>query len=626
MTTLIMPIIFPRPYFDESPIGYLIRVAQKNAYKRVRWLYSQDRRMFTLAPLRLLEHLLEAEWSGFNRISNIVHEVCQLDISHLNFTSMRYCPKCLNDKKYHRVKWYLAGSAICLDHGCWLVDDCPECHSKIDFKEASSITECYCGASLLASETKEAPKSAIRYARFFDGLAAIEDNDFAFSKVFDGSQYTLENRVKLSRVLVRWSLSSSEFYHRPGSFTGLNSISTAKAAIDAFSHSWLSSLDSFVNYITTVHQKIYQDQAEGDELFRYFYKTVFRELVHPGFKPIKDTIQVYMNDHWIHALDKRNSLFMKEAIGAHKWLALQAASRELGVPKSFITQGMESGEIRYDLKKKESREHVLVHREDVIKFNRARASYVNALTAASLLGVTKSQMNELRDNGLITRDKRPGLPLSGYYALDDIERLMDALNSKLMVSEQDFIPLSEAVRKIGNGIKGPFVSLVKAIISGEINAELDPNHIGFRRLRIDSVELKKWYVEKIKYDNSTFFTMQKLRCHFQVSSDLIPQLVHSGLISSLPKATLKSRPRISIQAVNQFKERYVLLSKLSLCCSVPSIALIKKFNSCEIFPVDHDWEEDNRFVQKVYYRHELLFISDIQVFISSMADWEYESF
>lgn len=626
MTALIMPICFPRPFVDESPIGYLIRVAQENSYKRVNWLYSDDSSRFMLTPHRLLEDLLEAHWSGFGEVSDSVKEICSLEISNLSFTYMRFCPKCLQEQKYHRVRWYLVGTAICLGHECWLVDKCPKCHSNISFTAGLSISECTCGASLLDAEVHRAPESAIRFARFFEGLPATKAEGYVFSNVFDGSQYTLANRVKLARILVRWSLSSSDLFHKTGNSIGLNSISAAKVTINSLSNSWFSSLDDFESYLITLHQKLYRDQSEGDELFRYFYKTVFREFLHPALEPIKEAIQSYMSENWIHSLDKRNSLFVKEVIEDHNWLPLQTASRELEVPKSQIKKGVDAGYIRHQLTKHESRTSLLVHRDDVIKAKLAKASYVNSVTAASFLGVTKKQMGELAKCGLVKKETLPGAPVFGAYSLDDLQELINTLNTQLITVEKDTLSLAEAVRKIGNGVKDPFVSLIQALLSGEIKAELSSNCIGFRRLRIDVEELKQWYATKTQFDTNAYFTMQSLRRYFQVSSDLIPQLVHKGLIRRV-SATINNRHRmISIDAVNQFKERYVLLSKLSLCSSISSAVLMKKFTSNSIFPIDRDWPTEERLVQKVYYRYELLSVREVQTLIASMADWEYETF
>lgn len=626
MTSLIMPIIFPKPYSDESPVGYLIRVAQKNAYKRINWLYRQESTMMALAPSRLLEDLLAAKWSGFDKISKTVKEICKLQTSNLNYSSMRFCPRCIKEHEYHRAKWYLGGTAVCLEHGCWLVDKCPECHSEILFREMISISECSCGASLIDSELKPASITAIRFTKFFEGSAKSNDDNFAFSDVFDGTLYTLESRVIITRVLLRWCLSSSDFYYKTGNPTGLNSMLMARECIDSFSQSWFSSIDEFINYITTLHQKIHHDQVDGDELFRSFYKNIFRDFLHPKLNPIKDTIRTYMNDHWIHSIDKRNSLFVKEAINDHCWLALQVASRDLEVPKSVIKDGIKSGDIRNKLILTKSRSQILVHRDDVIKIKQIKASYVNAVTAASLLGVTKKQMVALTESELIKKDNRLRRSQGGLYSLDDLGELMYDLNYSLVVAENDTCSLSQAIRKIGNGIENPFISLVSAVMSGDVKAELDPQYIGFRRLRIDTKELKRWYKEKTKYDTSGYFTQQSLRKHFQVSSDFIPQLVRSGLISKYSKNVAGCRSLISIEQVSQFKERYVLLSKLSLCSFIPSVSLMKKLSACGVYPVDYDWIEADKFIQKIYYRHELLAVPEFQVLLTSMEDWEYESF
>ena len=40
----------------------------------------------------------------------------------------RFCPQCLRQGAYHRVLWLAKANLACIEHACWMLDACPNCH------------------------------------------------------------------------------------------------------------------------------------------------------------------------------------------------------------------------------------------------------------------------------------------------------------------------------------------------------------------------------------------------------------------------------------------------------------------------------------------------------------------
>jgi hypothetical protein len=50
-------------------------------------------------------------------------------------SAAQYCPRCLKTAAYHRWSWVPAAAAICLEHHCLLVNQCPRCKKRISIQE-----------------------------------------------------------------------------------------------------------------------------------------------------------------------------------------------------------------------------------------------------------------------------------------------------------------------------------------------------------------------------------------------------------------------------------------------------------------------------------------------------------
>ena len=50
-------------------------------------------------------------------------------------TAAQYCPHCLKTAAYHRLNWVPIPAAICLEHHCLLVSQCPTCRKPLSIRE-----------------------------------------------------------------------------------------------------------------------------------------------------------------------------------------------------------------------------------------------------------------------------------------------------------------------------------------------------------------------------------------------------------------------------------------------------------------------------------------------------------
>jgi hypothetical protein len=73
--------------------------------------------------------------------ANVHHQLCY-------FRNMQFCPLCLQESAYHRLAWTPVAAAVCLQHQCLLLDQCPQCGKKVSVTELINTLCKACEANL----------------------------------------------------------------------------------------------------------------------------------------------------------------------------------------------------------------------------------------------------------------------------------------------------------------------------------------------------------------------------------------------------------------------------------------------------------------------------------------------
>ena len=139
-----------RPYMklDESFSGYILRLTYENGFKDVTAFLkyggintsstaSFDKSVRTNKNIILdfLEIALNRNRESIDigiTYSDVIDFNRSIKNLHLDF--LRICPHCIKEKKYIKETWLLAPVAHCEIHKCLLIESCPHCNSKLNFK------------------------------------------------------------------------------------------------------------------------------------------------------------------------------------------------------------------------------------------------------------------------------------------------------------------------------------------------------------------------------------------------------------------------------------------------------------------------------------------------------------
>ncbi|WP_075173940.1 hypothetical protein [Neptunomonas phycophila] len=107
-----------------------------------------------------------------------------------------------------------------------------------------------------------------------------------------------------------------------------------------------------------------------------------------------------------------------------------------------------------------------------------------------------------------------------------------------------------------------------------------------------------------------------------VSAELIKQLVNRGILQSFKRGTKEHR-YIPAKSVDEFKERYVLFTKLSRQSDLKLHEMRPLFEAHKVKAIDHDLPKEKRYMNRIFYRYDLTNVKDISALVGAMGDWDY---
>ena len=264
--------------------------------------------------------------------------------------------------------------------------------------------------------------------------------------------------------------------------------------------------------------------------------------------------------------------------------------------------------VRSESLEKEKRVVTLVYKPDLIAREDRLKSLLSAKDAASVLGLTKAQFARLREvEGfeVISKPNEQGGSKWQFYR-DDIYHYRDSFLDEVSNGSGDHWSLPQLLQYFGGQIDDPLITILQAVKDQELTvaARLESGS-GLSSMLFSQSEFLAWY-EKKKF-RSNVISIPVAAKIMKIQQEFAYQLVDAGLLelSSPSKGAARWLTHTNIE---QFHQKYILLSKLAKETKLSSRTLMSYFASIGIYPVDQGWEKPLR--QKVYSK-ELL--SDVQI-------------
>lgn len=189
-------------YPDESFMGFVLRLSNKNGLSGIHWLYQRLGRdklnRFKPEDSYAIAKLFGTDMKtlDFSMVRSRRIEGVSARDAHGHRISRPYlvrplrpqlCPACVSVFGYARSSWDFSLVCACPWHNCMLIDACPSCGKKIQWMRPSFYA-CNCGFLWMNTLLEKLPvkNAGIRVARIiYNKLERTNDDAFRYSDPLD---------------------------------------------------------------------------------------------------------------------------------------------------------------------------------------------------------------------------------------------------------------------------------------------------------------------------------------------------------------------------------------------------------------------------------------------------------
>lgn len=327
----------PKPFPDESALGYLTRVANANGFGSVRHLFSSlrtrqqgafnelcDRLRLTQEERALLFGSLPPQWA-YPAIT------LGLAPSDFNQTHGRWCPLCLRARCALPGQWTLKLVCTCPAHGVWLRESCSQCGTSLSWGDVvQSKGQCPCGASLLDGDVEEANRDVQALTLLLCGDAGGAGGAGRMTCL---SSMCTPAVHRLVRYLGPFQASNRPAH--PGQNLGVHRLTVARDLV-------AGAANLLSDWPAQLHTKVAEIQAAAPtspsvrRTFDPLYRVLYEALQDNEFQFLRDAFEDYLHAHWWGLVCKRNKRLHTKTVQDHPRLSLLQMAKAAQVPPSVV--------------------------------------------------------------------------------------------------------------------------------------------------------------------------------------------------------------------------------------------------------------------------------------------------
>jgi hypothetical protein len=585
----IKPLIHPRRIWNETIEGYLVRLANLNGYSRVSWLFEKGTGVPNYADLVNWTEWCQPDFELEDPFSDM-----KLNHGCRNTQRMHYCPACLELDGYWKSNWQIEGSFVCLVDNIWLHDVCSECGERFGFNYPGPRT-CRCGADFVEAERRRPAEEVLRLQAY------LERSDVEGSIISDrAAETTIEFRVDLVRFFRKWhylKYTVDPSLERPDDIEFESIRSTAEALFAGE-----------LGFSSFLHRLLSLSPESNHAPFRGFYRQYLAEFSeHPSLQYVTHLLEEFMHVYWRHPLSGRSSLFSTETREAHPWVPFGKVAKKFNLTKRALEKAMNDRLIRFEERTSETGRRMIVLFEPDVESRLPRLrDELCAVKAARYLGVSKRQLNQLREDHVLLEVKPPSEDdlAKWQYSKRELDSLLLHNTEIEETIPPGLLSFHYVTRLISPRVHHPISVICRAILFDHltpIKQEADPCAVRF--WHFNKHQVLEWYKRfRCKARLSVLDASEILG----INQEFTYQLVNQGYIHSVSDHHHKW---MEFSDLELFNRDYVILAKLAIQTEQSSRGLINILNKYSIDSADHRSKVKLR--QKLYHRVDLVKVSEL---------------
>lgn len=389
-------LIRPKPEADESFLGYILRLTEKNRYETPSWILKmagfgfKDLRESTSLVFRSHENLHGlAQLTGVNvdKLAQLLYPlVAKFDSTFLHDffghilpqylirpTHPKICPDCLSELPHCRRAWELLPVTVCPTHRRLLINECPGCRKQMAWSRRH-VTICSCEFDWRKSPHSSVEEPELRLTLHIYRLCGLPVSSCNSQELLDPiSQLSLNDLLRAVFFIAgqRRGLSAATSRHLVAAGKSKNFHSILTEAYSVFDN-WPVNYFRFLDQRRIQERKVtrtYQRMKSAlYEEFGSFYSGLLSVLTGIQFDFMRTAFIDYITQNRVTA-SLSNSVRRQtiEDCPTGQYVLKSDVRRLLGVDNTWINQRIHTGELKTLVKSKGKKRLIFIKVEDVAR-------------------------------------------------------------------------------------------------------------------------------------------------------------------------------------------------------------------------------------------------------------------
>lgn len=547
----------PRPNVGESLAGFVLRVAQRNGYTTEAQLLTslQHRRQPAFDELCERLSLSDTERS---RLFGALSRRWGADIMGAGFSardfnheSVRWCPRCLDEKGFLDGRWDLKLVCACVHHSIWLHESCGRC-GRCQTRATVIAGHCKCGSSLADGSSSPAPRQVVDLTHALGGDGGIK----LTTKSPPAS-------ASVANLLVRYlgQFSPQAQPSRPGQVVGLDRLAVASTLVSgtaALLKDWPTGFHALLSAMQST-------AAPSPSLRRSFsplYRVLYVDLSDPWFQFMRDAFEDYLREHWWGLVCKRNRLLPRKAVEAHPRLSTRQAAHASSLAPAVIRHLVQAELLPSAMALLPSGRCVrTIGCEDLERATMAAAGGLNLGQASERLGLPKGRLRELVAADvvipLVARGGRQR-PAAWMFSKAEIDRLTLTPSSTSSKGAITF----RLILKYWHLRQSEPVELARAVLAGHLSANGDGHtRVGLGSVLLSPLAVRDWLDARRSATEATVSINAAAKA-LGVKQQVGYALARLGLLRAIAARNGNHRV-VARTEIDRFKKTFVSLAELA---------------------------------------------------------------
>ena len=498
------------------------------------------------------------------------------------------CPLCLAESPaFERLLWSFRGLPICTQHGCALIEACPNCGERLRANQLD-IARCRRGCDLTSS---------IHRVKNGEVLSALGNLELAVlrnrpltSELPDAAGFWWLERLASAAIRTpTWFSRVRETHELPAS---ISNESVAWIAASLMLQSWPIEMNRFLDEFQTVAKRSTLSTGVGRS-----FGLLLRDAQHLerlGYSAPADALREYLTAHFtLGHLNRKVSLFRdgrarRTAISNRPWLTLTAASKRLHLRHGAIAELVNRGVLEGQLHQagQRGRSIGLISRESVEQFAREQQTAIRANDVARTLGISRHPVLELIHTGIVRNAVRTK---AGWtVSCEEVDRLAKLYRQlpPLKSDRRSWLATRDATRAYGqHGLT--LARIIAAVQTAHLSARRDPKHSTWRGLFVHSSDLRQFIpLVRQEQDLKRGHTLNRLAKTLIPGRPLKDVVLRKWIEAGLLIASKQGRVwRIANVEIDRFRATYCLADELQTSLGIVGTTLNRWINAGRIQPV-----------------------------------------